>query len=95
MSWQQAELTGEVTGLGVLRVLEAWGYVDGWHVTDAGVRLARIYHECDLLVAEAIAGGLLHGTIRELLWLLAVGVDLAGSAAGFYVPGLGRSTTRD
>ena len=23
MSWQQAELTGEVTGLGVLRVLEA------------------------------------------------------------------------
>ena len=43
----------------------------------------------------AIAGGLQHGLSREILWLLAVGVDMAGSASGFFVPGLGRSTTRD
>jgi ATP-dependent RNA helicase HelY len=45
----------------VLRVLEAWGYVDGWSLTDAGRMLARIYHEADLLVAECIREGLLDG----------------------------------
>jgi ATP-dependent RNA helicase HelY len=43
----------------VLRVLEAWGYVDGWSLTDAGQQLARIYHECDLLVAESLRSELL------------------------------------
>ncbi len=42
----------------VLRVLSAWGYVDGWSLTDNGVRLGRLYHEADLLVAEAITTGL-------------------------------------
>jgi ATP-dependent RNA helicase HelY len=42
----------------VLRVLETWGYVDGWSLTEAGDMLARIYHECDLLVADALRGGL-------------------------------------
>ncbi|MGH9264295.1 MAG: helicase-related protein, partial [Acidimicrobiales bacterium] len=42
----------------VLRVLEAWGYVDGWSLTEGGDVLARIYHECDLLVAEALRAGL-------------------------------------
>src|SRR6202011_2557843 len=45
----------------VLRVLEAWGYVDGWHLTEGGERLARLYHECDLLIAEVIGAGLLDG----------------------------------
>jgi ATP-dependent RNA helicase HelY len=45
----------------VLRVLEAWGYVSGWALTDAGERLARLYHECDLLIAEALGSGLLDG----------------------------------
>ena len=45
----------------VLRVLEAWGYVDGWSLTDAGQRLARLYHESDLLIAECIRQGLLDG----------------------------------
>ncbi len=45
----------------VLRVLEAWGYVSGWQLTPAGERLARLYHECDLLVAEALGAGLLDG----------------------------------
>jgi ATP-dependent RNA helicase HelY len=45
----------------VLRVLEAWGYVDGWALTPAGQRLARTYHEADLLVAESLQTGLLDG----------------------------------
>ena len=43
----------------VLRVLEAWGYVDGWALTEAGEELASLYHECDLLVAESVSAGLL------------------------------------
>jgi ATP-dependent RNA helicase HelY len=42
----------------VLRVLEAWGYLDGWALTEKGHRLAHLYHECDLLLAEAIHAGL-------------------------------------
>ena len=45
----------------VLRVLEAWGYVDGWSLTAAGQRLARLYHESDLLIAECLGQGLLDG----------------------------------
>ncbi|MEA2844563.1 MAG: ATP-dependent helicase HelY [Actinomycetota bacterium] len=42
----------------VLRVMEVWGYVDGWSLTPAGEQLTRIYHECDLLVASALEAGL-------------------------------------
>jgi ATP-dependent RNA helicase HelY len=45
----------------VLRLLEAWGYLDGWALTERGEILARTYHESDLLVAEAMASGLLDG----------------------------------
>ena len=45
----------------VLRVLEAWGYVDGWSLTDSGSRLARIYHESDLLLAECLGQAVLDG----------------------------------
>ena len=41
----------------VLRVLEAWGYLDGWALTEKGRRLAHLYHECDLLIAEALETG--------------------------------------
>jgi ATP-dependent RNA helicase HelY len=43
----------------VLRVLENWGYVDGWALTDAGKILARTFHECDLLIVECVRQGLL------------------------------------
>ena len=43
----------------VLRVLEAWGYLDGWALTEKGNRLAHLYHECDLLIAESLDTGLL------------------------------------
>lgn len=45
----------------VLGILEAWGYVDGWSLTDKGVVLASTFHECDLLVAESLANGFLDG----------------------------------
>ena len=45
----------------VLRVLEAWGYVEGWSLTDAGELLTRLYSETDLLVAESLREGLLDG----------------------------------
>jgi ATP-dependent RNA helicase HelY len=43
----------------VLRVLEAWGYVDGWSLTEWGQLLARLYTETDLVVAESLREGLL------------------------------------
>jgi ATP-dependent RNA helicase HelY len=43
----------------VLRVLETLGYVRGFTLTDRGVRLARIYGEADVVVAEMLAEGLL------------------------------------
>jgi ATP-dependent RNA helicase HelY len=43
----------------VLRVLEAWGYVDGWKLTEGGALLTRLYAETDLLVAESVREGLL------------------------------------
>jgi ATP-dependent RNA helicase HelY len=45
----------------VLRILETWGYVDGWALTDGGRRLAGFFHECDLLVVECLRQGLLDG----------------------------------
>lgn len=51
----------------VLRVLESWGYVEGWELTDAGHLLARLYSECDLLLAEALRTGLLDGTTEAEL----------------------------
>ena len=43
----------------VLRILDSWGYVDGWSLTDAGQILARTFHECDLLIVECLRQGLL------------------------------------
>jgi ATP-dependent RNA helicase HelY len=50
-----------------LAVLEELGYVDGWRLTDAGRRLARIYHDADLLVAEAVSGEALTGAEPSVL----------------------------
>jgi ATP-dependent RNA helicase HelY len=51
----------------VLRVLESWGYTDGWELTDAGHLLARLYSECDLLLAESLRTGVLDGTTEAEL----------------------------
>jgi ATP-dependent RNA helicase HelY len=39
----------------ILDVLEAWGYVRGWGLTESGERLRFIYNPLDLLVAESLA----------------------------------------
>jgi ATP-dependent RNA helicase HelY len=36
-------------------------YIEGWRTTGAGLVLASIYHESDLLVTEALRGGLFDG----------------------------------
>ncbi len=41
------------------------------------------------------AGGMVEELLRIWLWLAALLLDLSGPANGFYVPGLGRSTTQD
>jgi len=55
----------------------------------------RILAWCVVSGVLAILGGLKAGHARELLWVGAVGVDLAGGIVGFYTPGLGRSSTAD
>ncbi|HWC39742.1 MAG TPA: hypothetical protein VG476_14485, partial [Acidimicrobiales bacterium] len=45
----------------VLELLRRRGYVAGWSLTEPGERLARIYHEADLLVAETLEAGLFDG----------------------------------
>ncbi len=55
----------------------------------------RILAWCVVSGLLALAGGLVHGDLRVLLWACAVAVDLLGGAAGFYTPGLGRSRTAD
>ncbi|HEU5151217.1 MAG TPA: DEAD/DEAH box helicase [Iamia sp.] len=45
----------------VLDVLEQRGMVDGWALTARGALLVRVFHECDLLIADCLAAGLLDG----------------------------------
>ena len=44
-----------------LDILGRRGFVDGWTMTPPGAMLASIYHESDLLVAEALRAGLFDG----------------------------------
>ena len=55
----------------------------------------RIQVWCVVSGALAVGGGLVGGHARELLWLLAVGVDVLGGVIGFAVPWLGRSRTAE
>lgn len=42
----------------VIELLQRRGHLDGWELTPSGERLARLYHERDLLVIEAMEDGL-------------------------------------
>ena len=42
-------------------ILRERGHLDGWEVTPAGRTLASIYHEADLLVADALTAGVFDG----------------------------------
>ncbi len=55
----------------VLEVLGAWGFVDGWSLTEAGERLSRIYHEADLLIATCVDQGVFDGLDPPALAALA------------------------
>jgi ATP-dependent RNA helicase HelY len=48
-------------------VLERLGYLEGWSVTPSGRRLSRIYHEADLLIAEALGADVLAGAEPAVL----------------------------
>lgn len=45
----------------VLRLLEQRGFMHGWALTEDGQNLVAVYHDCDLLIAEAIRSGLFDG----------------------------------
>ncbi len=45
----------------VAGVLHERGHLDGWTLTDSGSLVSRIFHESDLVVAEALSRGLLDG----------------------------------
>lgn len=55
----------------------------------------RILVWCVVSGAAMIVGALMHGHARELIWAAAVGFDYLGGRAGFWTPGLGRSTTAE
>lgn len=42
----------------VLHLLRTRGFIEGWSLTPSGTILSGIFHECDILVAEAIERGL-------------------------------------
>ena len=50
-----------------MAVLEQLGYISTWALTPAGHRLSRIYHESDLLLAEALEAELLDGLEPSVL----------------------------
>ena len=55
----------------------------------------RILVWCTVSGSLALAGGFAYGHAREVWWLLAAAIDVAGAATGFVTPGLGRSRTSD
>ncbi|HUR77714.1 MAG TPA: DEAD/DEAH box helicase [Acidimicrobiales bacterium] len=67
----------------VLGVLGELGFVEGWALTEAGDRLARLYHECDLLIADCLGAGLLDGLSP---------IELAGLASVFTFESRGADT---
>ena len=43
----------------ITTLLQQWGFVDGWKVTDRGRVLSRVFHESDLLCAAVVCDGIL------------------------------------
>ena len=74
----------------MLRLLEAWDYLDGWALTERGATLARLYHECDLLIAEAVHEGLFDdldpAALAGLASVFGYEHRSPGAAAGAVVP---------
>ena len=66
ISRMEAALVSEKHSVGssfdvVLALLGEMGFVKGWALTSKGSVLAGVFHECDLLIAEAINEGIFNG----------------------------------
>ena len=70
-----------------------------WAVRRKNSRMVRNFQRILAWLALAgvfwIAGGLAEGTTRWWLWLLALALEFISPSVGFWVPGLGRSATKD
>jgi low temperature requirement protein LtrA len=55
----------------------------------------RIFAWLAVSAVAWIAGGLMSGAERVLAWVVALSLEVFGPFAGYYVPGLGRSSTSD
>lgn len=68
-------------------------------IAAAGQGLERIFIRIVVWCAVSgciwVAGGLLSGDARVAAWIVAMGIDLVGGIAGFYTPGMGRTTSRE
>ena len=66
-------------------------------IAGRGQRVDRIFTRVTLWSVLSgivwLAGGFAHGHAREVIWLAAFGIDLLGDQAGFYTPGMGRTTS--
>jgi low temperature requirement protein LtrA len=70
-----------------------------WAVRRKNSRMVRSFQRILTWLALAgvfwIAGGLAEGSTRWWLWLLALALEFISPSVGFWVPGLGRSATKD
>ena len=62
----EAELAAESRSVAatfdrVLALLRERGFIEGWALTPSGSILAGVFHECDMLVAEAVERGIFDG----------------------------------
>ncbi|MBT8207397.1 MAG: DEAD/DEAH box helicase [Acidimicrobiia bacterium] len=51
----------------LLKVLEGWGYTDGWALTPKGEKLRFVYNEMDVAVVESVAAGIFEDLTPEEL----------------------------
>jgi low temperature requirement protein LtrA len=68
-------------------------------IAGRGHELARIFVRilvwCAVSGCLWLVGGFLSGDGRVVAWTVAMGIDLVGGVAGFYIPGMGRTTSRE
>ncbi len=68
-------------------------------IAGRGQRVDRIFARVTLWSVASgcvwIAGAFVGGHARELVWLAALGIDLLADRVGFYIPGMGRTTSQE
>lgn len=70
-----------------------------WAIGDASPANRRNFQRITVWLGFSgifwIAGGLMDGQARLMVWIMAIGLDYVAPSLGFRVPNLGRSTTED